>query len=559
MKKLLLTLFLVLLATALTSPASAVQVRRLALVVGANRGGYDRPELKFAVSDAQHFAAVLRDIGGVAAGDCVVLDQPSLHDLERAFDRLQRQTQDTRRGQNGPDRSRIELVFYYSGHADEKGLLLGEDRYSYRTLRERLDSVPAEVRIAVLDACASGAFTRLKGGKQREPFLTDASADMQGHAFLTSNTADEVAQESERISGSYFTYYLVSGLRGAADVSGEGKVTLNEAYGFAFSETLGDTLSSRGGAQHPAYDINLSGTGDVVMTDLRETSASLVLAESLDGRFFIKDLHGTLVVELYKPHGRRVEIALPPGAYKVYCRQEPATMVTSAQLVEGKSVLLEPEQFVATTPDPSLTRGRLTRRLSVAGRHSLSFSPGYWSTPSRGPSSAVVRAGWENNSFSSGMLFTHYLDENLAVTAGFNVLEMGESTVVTREGTFSGSSTLYAIPIGARWFPERMISRSGTTRPFLAAALGPIIGEAVGSDVIGGKVEAGGHTETAALAYLGGGVDFHVSRSFALGLGAGYNLMTDFARSVAGHDNYSGFELRVAFGWVFGKGRNAGR
>jgi hypothetical protein len=559
MKKLLLTLFLVLLATALTSPASAVQVRRLALVVGANRGGYDRPELKFAVSDAQHFAAVLRDIGGVAAGDCVVLDQPSLHDLERAFDRLQRQTQDTRRGQNGPDRSRIELVFYYSGHADEKGLLLGEDRYSYRTLRERLDSVPAEVRIAVLDACASGAFTRLKGGKQREPFLTDASADMQGHAFLTSNTADEVAQESERISGSYFTYYLVSGLRGAADVSGEGKVTLNEAYGFAFSETLGDTVSSRGGAQHPAYDINLSGTGDVVMTDLRETSASLVLAESLDGRFFIKDLHGTLVVELYKPHGRRVEIALPPGAYKVYCRQEPATMVTSAQLVEGKSVLLEPEQFVATTPDPSLTRGRLTRRLSVAGRHSLSFSPGYWSTPSRGPSSAVVRAGWENNSFSSGMLFTHYLDENLAVTAGFNVLEMGESTVVTREGTFSGSSTLYAIPIGARWFPERMISRSGTTRPFLAAALGPIIGEAVGSDVIGGKVEAGGHTETAALAYLGGGVDFHVSRSFALGLGAGYNLMTDFARSVAGHDNYSGFELRVAFGWVFGKGRNAGR
>jgi hypothetical protein len=559
MNKPLLTVILALLATALASPASAVQVRRLALVVGANRGGYDRPELKFAVSDAQRFAAVLRDLGGVAADDCLVLEQPSLHDLERAFDRLQRETQETRRGRNGSDRSRIELVFYYSGHADEKGLLLGEDRYSYRTLRERLDSVPAEVRIAVLDACASGAFTRLKGGKQREPFLTDASAEMQGHAFLTSNTADEVAQESERINGSYFTYYLVSGLRGAADVSGEGKVTLNEAYGFAFSETLGDTVSSRGGAQHPAYDINLSGTGDVVITDLRETSASLVLAESLDGRFFIKDHHGALVVELYKPHGRRVEIALPPGAYKVYCRQEPATMVTSAQLVKGKSVLLEAEQFVATTPDPSLTRGRLTRRLSVAGRHRLSFSPGYWGTPSRGPSSAVVRAGWDNNSFSSGMLFTHYLDENLAVTAGFNVLEMGEGTVVTREGTFSGSSTLYAIPIGVRWFPERMISRSGTTRPFLAAALGPVIGEAVGSDVISGQVESGGHTETAALAYLGGGVDFHVSRSWALGLAAGYNLMTDFARSVAGHDNYSGFELRVAFGWVFGKGKNARR
>jgi hypothetical protein len=559
MKKALLALILVVLGMALPSPVSAIQVRRLALVVGANRGGYDRPELKFAVSDAQRFASVLQDLGGVASADCLVLEQPSLHDLERAFDKLQRETAVIRRGENGSGRSRIELVFYYSGHADEKGLLLGEDRYSYRTLRERLDSVPAEVRIAVLDACASGAFTRLKGGKLREPFLTDASADMQGHAFLTSNTADEVAQESERISGSYFTYYLISGLRGAADVSGEGKVTLNEAYGFAFSETLGDTVSSRGGAQHPAYDINLSGTGDVVMTDLRETSASLVLAESLDGRFFIKDHHGELVVELYKPHGRRVEIALPPGAYKVYCRQEPATMVTSAQLVKGKSVLLEAAQFTATTPDPSLTRGRLTRRLSVAGRHRLSFSPGFWSTPSRGTSSAVVRSGWDNNSFSSGMLYTHYLNENLAVTAGFNVLEMGEGTVVTREGTFSGSSTLYAIPIGARWFPERTISRSGTTRPFLAAALGPIIGEAVGSDVIGGTVESGGHTETAALAYLGGGVDFHIGRSWALGVGAGYNLMSDFARPVAGHDNYSGFELRIGFGWVFGKGTAARR
>jgi hypothetical protein len=49
---------------------------------------------------------------------------------------------------------------------------------------------------------------------------------MRGHAFLTSSAASEVAQESDRIRASYFTYYLVSGLRGAADVTGEGKVTL---------------------------------------------------------------------------------------------------------------------------------------------------------------------------------------------------------------------------------------------------------------------------------------------------------------------------------------------
>jgi hypothetical protein len=171
----------------------------------------------------------------------------------------------------------------------------------------------------------------------------------------------------------------------------------------------------------------------------------------------------------------------------------------------------------------------------------------------------VVSAGWDNNDFSNGVLYTHYLNENLAVTAAVNVLDMGEGTVVTTEGTSSGSSTLYAFPIGVRWSPERVISASGTTRAYLAAALGAVIGTAVGSDVSPGVVEAGGHTETAASAYLGGGVDFHVGRSWALGLGAGYNFVTDFGRPIAGHDNYSGFELRLAFGWVFGKGASAAR
>ena len=110
------------------------------------------------------------------------------------------------------------------------GILLGDDRYAYRNLRDRLDQVPADVRIAVLDACSSGAFTRVKSGRPRPPFLVDESSDMRGHAFLTSSSESEAAQESDRIRASYFTHYLVSGLRGAADLSGDGKVTLSEAY-----------------------------------------------------------------------------------------------------------------------------------------------------------------------------------------------------------------------------------------------------------------------------------------------------------------------------------------
>ena len=180
-------------------------LQRYALVIGANAGGAGRPPLQYAISDAEHFAQVMMDLGGVAPGNEILLRQPRLRDLSAALDLLAKRVADVQRSvtANG---GRTEVIVYYSGHADEQGLLLGDDRYSYRTLRDRLDEIPADVRIAVLDACASGAFTRLKGGRARPPFLVDQSAEMRGHAFLTSSSETEAAQESDRIRASYFTH-----------------------------------------------------------------------------------------------------------------------------------------------------------------------------------------------------------------------------------------------------------------------------------------------------------------------------------------------------------------
>src|SRR4029077_1469783 len=115
-------------------------------------------------------------------------------DLGDALDTMTRRVTDAKRiaGSGG----RTEVLLYYSGHADEKGLLFGDDRYSYRTLRDRLDLIPADVRIAVLEAASPGAFTRIKSGRPRPAFLVDESSDMRGHAFLTSSSESEAAQES---------------------------------------------------------------------------------------------------------------------------------------------------------------------------------------------------------------------------------------------------------------------------------------------------------------------------------------------------------------------------
>jgi hypothetical protein len=288
-------------------------VRRFALLVGANDGGSDRELLRYAGSDAEMFSKALTDLGGLDKDDRVVLDDPDVARLEQGFADIAAKI---RKAQTAGER--VQFVFYYSGHSDETGLLLGGVHVDYKRLRGLIDKVPADVRIAILDSCSSGAFTRYKGGKKREPFLSGAAAEVEGHAYLTSSSADEAAQESDRIGGSFFTHFLVTGLRGAADSDGDRRVTLNEAYRFAFDETLARTEATSGGPQHAAYDISLAGTGDLVMTDLRKTSAKLEIAADVHGRIYVRDRRGNLTAELFKPTGSgAISLALEPGDYAV--------------------------------------------------------------------------------------------------------------------------------------------------------------------------------------------------------------------------------------------------
>jgi hypothetical protein len=297
---------------ALSATIDGVRLRRFALMAGFNDGGPTRPQLRYATSDARAMSRVLESLGGVAADDIVFVSDATRTAFLSAFDRLGRLVAGGQRAG-----VRREVVVYYSGHSDEDGLLIGNDRVSYDELRARIQGIPAEVRLAILDSCASGAFTRRKGGVRRAPFLMDASADTKGHAYLASSAINEVAQESDRIGASFFTHYLVSGLRGAADVNRDRRVTLQEAFEFAAQETLARTEKTQGGPQHAAYEFDLAGTSDLVVTDVRSTQATLALASDLSGRIGVRDSAGNLVVELRKMGGHGIELGLEAGPYVV--------------------------------------------------------------------------------------------------------------------------------------------------------------------------------------------------------------------------------------------------
>ncbi|MDR1812673.1 MAG: caspase family protein [Candidatus Fibromonas sp.] len=332
--------------------AAPQKIERFLLVAGANNGGTDRVKLRYAESDANSFAEVLSQMGGIDKNNVLRVANPSVQTMQSGFAEIENRLQSKK-----PD-TRKEVLVYYSGHADDKGLRLGSEIYSWADFRKSVNNLNADVKIAVLDACGSGTITRTKGGVSKPAFLQDASSEMTGYAFLTSSNESEASQESDRIKGSFFTHALVSGLRGAADMDGDSKVTLNEAYQFAFNETLLSTQSTSGGTQHPSRDMNLAGTGDVVITDLREMSAGLILEKDIEGRFFIRDSKGNLVAELYKISGKSLELGLPAGVYSVQM-EAPSRLWKAGdiELKDGKKQVLSLSSFKNIDKEIAVARG----------------------------------------------------------------------------------------------------------------------------------------------------------------------------------------------------------
>lgn len=281
-------------------------VLRHAVVVGANDGGGNLEPLRYAELDAQRFAEVMVELGGFDPANVTVLYAPSPAELQDALHAH------AAIAAASPDDL---FVFYYSGHADARGLRLESEIYPFETLKGDLRAVPADVRLGVLDACRSGAITRLKGAQVSPPFLLDAELAAEGEAWMTATAADEEAQESDQLRGSFFTHYLLSGLRGAAD-TGDGAVSLVEAYGYAFDRVVDHTGGTAAGTQHPNFEYKLKGEGDLTLTAVSSGRATLTLPPEVGGMVTVLRMPDrTPIAEVAKTSGRSTPLALAPGTY----------------------------------------------------------------------------------------------------------------------------------------------------------------------------------------------------------------------------------------------------
>jgi hypothetical protein len=320
--------------------ALAVEQRRFALVMGNDRGGPDTRPLLFAAEDARKVHAVLTELAGVAPRDALLVVNRTAADARAALSELQRRAAAARtRGEQ------TVLFLYFSGHAKDGELRLGDSRLPLDEIKQHLvTTAAADIRVGILDSCRSGAITRAKGARHVPAFEIDASSadGTQGRVLLTSSSSNEDSQESDEIRGSYFSHHLVSGLRGGADRSRDGRVTLTEAYAYAYSRTVADTAVSSAGTQHPTFSYDLKGNGDLVLTEVMRSRAGVYLPrEAPAGTYYLVHREGFVAAELVKPAGEDRRIALTPGRYTVRRRLPDRLRVGEVQLSAGELVTLD--------------------------------------------------------------------------------------------------------------------------------------------------------------------------------------------------------------------------
>ncbi len=252
-----------------------------AVIVGV--GTYESPSiplLRYTVSDAEAIYQTLIGPAGFKKDHVLLLTdksekKPTLRNIKWALGTFlgrSAQKDDT-------------VVIYFAGHGapevDTRGVERDglakylipsdadpDDLYSTALPMDELQTIfgriEAERVVVFLDACYSGsaggrtfASKKTRAGAVDDLFLERLTRS-KGRAIITASRPNEVSIELPELHHGIFTYYMVQGLKGAADLNRDGIVTLQELYEYLEQQV---TQKSRavGGSQHPVMKGELEG------------------------------------------------------------------------------------------------------------------------------------------------------------------------------------------------------------------------------------------------------------------------------------------------------------
>jgi peptidoglycan/xylan/chitin deacetylase (PgdA/CDA1 family)/uncharacterized caspase-like protein len=210
-----------------------------AVIVGVN--DYQNwPKLRYAVNDANGVEEILVNKFGFKKENIRKLTNGEAT-RQRIMEVLGDELTDGRKVQR-EDR----VFFFFAGHGAtrtfEDGRQIGfiipvdADRTNYYStaismtaLREASELIPAKHIYFVMDSCYSGlALTRSGGTFARDRTYLEEVTRRQARQILTAGGADEQVADDGPTGHSVFTWALLQGLQGQADLDGNGVITASE-------------------------------------------------------------------------------------------------------------------------------------------------------------------------------------------------------------------------------------------------------------------------------------------------------------------------------------------
>jgi hypothetical protein len=330
----------IVLCAALCSRRAGAEPLRILVAASHSRGSEGEQELRHAREDADQVHQVLTALGGFAPDATFRLFDPTAAALRATIDRVRALA-----ARHRPEE--VTFLLYFSGHGDRDHLRLGDESLATSELAERVATVPAAMRVLVTDACRTDP-TRAKGITTEPGFAVALPGPATtGVVWLYASDTGEPAQESDELRGALFTHYWVSGLRGAADVNGDGRVTLTESYEFAYSQTLFRSGRGSGVLQHPTASLAINQAAPIVLTETFGRATRIELPQRADTRYLVYALGSrSVTAELWSDPQRRVVLAVAPGRYIVHQHTRPAGWAAAeVELAPGQHRLVAATEF----------------------------------------------------------------------------------------------------------------------------------------------------------------------------------------------------------------------
>ena len=189
--------------------------------------------------------------------------------------------------------SNDSILFYFAGHGwEESGVnyllpadscqnILYESAITLGWVIETLTTSPARKKFMIIDACQSGSVIgRSKSIPMSRSFYDEIFSEAEGFAKLTSCKMEQVSYEYPEKKHGVFSYYLLEGLKGAADNDGDCIITVPDAYSYTCKKLRAWSIANRC-EQNPTLYYNVAGDFIFVRTPIKKTNEMKFTADAI--------------------------------------------------------------------------------------------------------------------------------------------------------------------------------------------------------------------------------------------------------------------------------------